>query len=175
MKISYKMASCVGMGIVSFLLLPTYVQGQLNNKPFSFNTPSGMPGMSIGGMEAVLNDKILGMRPENMVRGTDGRLLTLMEGPGNSAIVSYPGGSFIPGYKGSGYAEGNSLMSAGAFNPYFVTREETQGGFYAMMVTSGDTINTWTGRIVSGSPVSYAPYNSVDSWTGMVQINNGSE
>lgn len=175
MKISYKMASRVGMGLFGFILLPTHVHGQLNNRPFSFNTPSGMTGMSIGGMEAVLNDKILGIRPENMVRGTDGRLLTLMEGPGNSAIVSDTGGSFIPGYKGGGYAAGNSLMSAGAFNPYFVRREERKGGPYTMMVTSGDTVNTWTARIVSGSPVSYAPYSSVDTWTGMVQPNSGME
>lgn len=166
MNISYKMASC--MGVFGFLLAPSPIAAQLNNQPFSFNTPSGAPGMSIGGMEAVLNDKILGIRPENMVRGTDGRLLTLMEGPGHTAIVSYPGGSFIPSYKGTDFNTENNMMSVGAFNPYFVSGETSALRSY-ISVSSGDTVNTWTARVISGGPVSYAPYSSVDTWTGMVQ------
>lgn len=151
--------------LCGILFLAGTAQAQLINRPFSFNTPSGGVGMSIGGRQAILNDKILGSRPDNLVRGADGQLITVISGPGRSAISSIEGGGTIPGYRGRSFRDGNPGMSAGAFNAYFVPG--SSGGGVGPVLESGATINTWTGRIITGMPVSYTPSSSVDTWTGM--------
>jgi hypothetical protein len=159
------MAAVVCAGFLS--ILPHMASAQLNNRPFSFNTPTGGVGMSVGGMQAILNDKILGERPDNLVRGVNGQLLSVTKGPGNAAIVSEENGSFIPRFRGTSYKDGNTAFSAGAFNAYFVPQSHDMGPSPGA-VTSSASISTWTSRIMTGAPVSYSPESSVDNWTGMV-------
>lgn len=142
---------------------------QLNNKPFSFNTPSGGVGMSVGGKQAILNKELFNMKPDNMLRDINGSLLSVTEGRGNTAIVNYEGGSVIPSYRGTSYKGDNSSWSAGVFNTFFMSNNESLSGFptYAQMQT-GAAISTWTSRVTTGMPVSYMPSNSVDMWTSMV-------
>lgn len=140
---------------------------QQNNKPFSFNTPNGSPGMSIGGKQAILNNEILGATPDNMVRDNSGVLLSVTKTKGGSAIVGYEGGSLIPSFRGSSFKGDNDSWSAGVFNTFFVPYSSDSYSSNATLHT-GAIISTWTGRIASNMPVSYLPSNSVDSWTGMV-------
>lgn len=144
------------------------VLAQFNNKPFSFNTPSGSPGMSAAGKQAILNNEISGIRPDNLLRATDGSLLSVRKGKGGVPIVSYEGGSVIPSFRGSSFRGDNESWSAGVFNSFFEAHEsDLRAPSYAQIHT-GAVISTWTGRIASDMPVSYMPANSVDSWTGMV-------
>lgn len=144
---------------------------QLNNKPYAFKgSPNGGVGMSIGGMQAIINQKVLGVTPDNLVRAPNGVLLDVTKGPNNVAITSNEGGGFIPGYKGTGFRGDNAGMSAGAFNAYFVPGNASGGagdGTYGH-VHSGAIVSSWTGRVMSGAGVSYLPSSSVDSWTGSV-------
>lgn len=141
---------------------------QLNNKPFSFGTPNGGAGMSPGGKQAILNREIMGVSPDNMVRSPDGVLLSVTKEKGGSAIVSFESGSFIPSFRGSSFRGDNEMWSAGVFNTFFEPKNsDSVVSSYAWLQT-GATINTWTGRVISDQPVSYAPANSVDIWTGMV-------
>lgn len=143
-------------------------QAQLNNRPFSFNTPSGGVGMSLGGKQVILNREVFGQTPDNLVRGADGSLLSVTKEDGGSAIVRYEGGSFIPSFRGSSFRGNHDSWSVGVFNTFFEPRDDNSSlSSYARMQT-GAIISTWTGRVTSDQPVSYMPANPVDVWTGMV-------
>ncbi len=141
---------------------------QMNSKPFSFSTPGGGLGMSIGGKQAILNNEISGAAPGNMLRADDGSLLSVVKGKGGVPVVSYEGGSVIPSFRGGSFRGDNESWSIGVFNTFFEARKnDSLTSTYAQMQT-GAVISTWTGRIASNLPVSYTPANSVDTWTGMV-------
>lgn len=140
---------------------------QPNNKPFSFNTPSGGPGMSLGGKQTILNKEVFGTTPKNLVRDNDGFLLDVSKEKGGSAIVSYEGGSFIPSFRGSSFKGDNASWSAGVFNTFFVPHNSSYYSLSPVQHT-GAVISTWTGRIASDMAISYMPANSLDLWTGMV-------
>lgn len=158
-----------------FLLLLCGLGGaasaQMNNRPYAFKTITGGVGMSMGGKQAILNQKIYGVSPENMVRAPDGVLLDVQKGPGGAAIVSTEGGGFIPSYRGTSFRGNNTDMAVGVFNSYFTPGVSDSGGggsAYAH-AHAGAVISTWTARVTSGGqPVSYLPGNTVDTWTGMV-------
>lgn len=167
MKTSYT------LGLLTFLLVggSSFLSyAQLDNKPFSFKgTPDGGIGMSIGGRQAILNQKILGVTPENLVRAPNGVLLDVVKGPGQTAIVSQEGGGTIPSYHGLSYKGQNENMSVGVFNAYFSPNQERSSTPSVVFLNSSALVSTWTGRVVSGGvPVSYSPNSSVDTWTGMV-------
>ena len=149
---------------------------QLNNQPFAFRgTPSGGLGMSIGGRQAILDNKIFGITPRNLVRGTSGILLDVTKGVGNTAIVNRQGGGVIPSYRGSSYKGANSDMAFGVFNSFFSPRQASSSSAAASLAAtdSGSVVSTWTARIVSGgAPVSFSPYSSVDNWTSLVYMPN---
>lgn len=146
-------------------------EAQLNNRPFSFKTPSGGVGMSLGGKQAILNERIYDSTPRNLSRAPDGSLLDITKGPEGVALASVPGAdNFIPSYRGTSFRGGNADMSVGVFNAYFTPQNSGGGGAdsYAHYHSSA-VVSTWTGRVVSGGePVSYLPGNSVDNWTSMV-------
>ncbi|MEZ5918545.1 MAG: hypothetical protein R3D66_01015 [Alphaproteobacteria bacterium] len=164
-----KIAFFTFIAACAFLFLTaTNVQAQMNNRPFSFNTPSGGVGMSIGGQQAILNKQVFGVEPENMVRGPSGDLLSVTKGDGGVAIVSFEGGSFIPSFRGSSFRGENESWAAGVFNSFFEPTNRDSGlSSYAKFQT-GAAISTWTGRVSSGTPVSFMPQSPVDIWTGMV-------
>lgn len=150
---------------------------QLDNKPFSFkNAPGGGVGMSIGGRQAIINEKLFDATPDNLQRAPDGSLVDVTEGPGNSAITFRHGtDSTIPGFKGSSFRGDNDLMQVGVFNPYFAPNFNSTtlpGIAYSHLYTTS-TINSWTGGV---SPESHAFMsrggNTVDRWTMFVSSMN---
>ncbi len=155
---------------IGFTIIGHSAMAQMDNRPFSFRgTPDGGVGMSIGAQQAIINDKILGFRPKNLVRSDSGILLDVTIGPGRSAIVSNEGNSgYLPKYKGRSYKDDNLDMTAGVFNSYFSPRKGGNSRAALASITSGTMISTWTSRVVSGAPVSFTPNNSVDDWTALV-------
>lgn len=121
---------------------------QLDNRPFSFkNAPSGV-GMSTGGRQAIINEKLFDATPDNLQRAPDGSLVDVTEGPGNSAITFRHGTtSVIPGFKGSSFRGDNDLMQVGVFNPYFAPdfNSTTLPGIAYSHLYTNSTINSWTG------------------------------
>lgn len=159
------------LALAGFLLaVPDAAFAQMNNRPYSFRlSPGGGVGMSIGGQQAILNDKLLGVQPKNLVRDQNGYLLDITKGPGSSAIVSSFGtGAPIPGFHGRSYTGDNPMMAVGVFNNYFIP-SAAGSGCCSSQEKSGTVINTWTARVVSGGiGVSYNNDSLVDVWTGQV-------
>lgn len=157
-------------GIVPLLLvfLSPQAQAQLNNRPYSFNTPDGGVGMSAGGRQAIINEELTDATPDNLVRGSRGELLNLREGPGKSAIVSVPGGNVIPGFKGSTFR--NPGDAAGVFNAFFTPRSSAPSyvSYISFTQQSGGIIDTWTSRAVNNRLTYFGGRNPIDAWTGIV-------
>lgn len=169
---------CIALAVIAVIFATIGTAwAQLDNKPFSFrNSPTGGLGMSQGGKQAIINEKIFDSTPDNLQRGPNGELVDVIEGPGKSAIVFWHGtNSSIPGFHGTDFRGENQLMQAGVFNAYFGTNNGSAGfdGYnYAQFVTAA-MINSWTMTMIPGN-VS-APYygtNSVDSWTSFVNSMN---
>lgn len=155
------------IAVIGLSAAPAFAQ--LQNSPFSFrNNPSGGIGMSPGGRQAILNDKLLDRTPSVILRDPSGQLLSLREGPDNSAIVAVPGGNFIPGYRGRDFRRPGSGMGVGVFNAYFLPRRDRSGGAYAVQADSADLINTWTLRVMADGSAGLGVGGPVDLWTAMV-------
>lgn len=157
------------------LFISPIAGAQMSNAPFSFhNNPGGGVGMSVGGRQALINEKILGATPDNLVRGPSGELLDVQKGPGGSAITSHPGtGQVIPQYRGTGFQGNQSEMAREAFTGYFLPFMFAISYAPSSDMHSAATVSTWTSRVLSGGmPISYLDGNVVDSWTGQVLIMN---
>ena len=143
---------------------------QLSNKPFSFGNNRPGVGMSIGGRQAILNERFTGATPDVLIRDARGELLDIdRTRPGHAAVVSRPGGNFIPGFRRADWKGGNLGISVGAFNAFFVTRRDDSGGFILIQGESGAMVNTWTSRVVSDAGgIVYRADSPVDVWTGQV-------
>lgn len=162
---------CIVAAACIMVSAPHTASAQLNNKPFSFSRSTDGIGMSQGGRQAILNDKIFNTRPDNLIRGNGGLLLDVTEGPGKSATVFFLGtNTVIPGYHGTSYkGDNNPMMEAGVFNSFFVPSSGSSivSGFGAEI--SAAVVNTWTSRVISGgAPMSYNNGSLVDIWTGQV-------
>lgn len=104
-----------------------------------------------------------------MVRARDGSLLTVEEGKGNIAFVSFPNGSIIPDYRGRDYRGQNYDWFAGGFNEYFIFDSYRGLSLTSYIdINTGKVISTWTTRVVTDIPMSYQANSSVENWTGMV-------
>lgn len=141
----------------------------ISNEPFSFRGAPGGVGISIGGQQAILNKEIFNQHPDNMVRDPAGRLLSVTEGPGESAFVSYPGtGTFIPQFRTS-WKSSRQLGAAIAGNNYYQPAIFFSSADSIVAAPSGATVSTWTARVSSGDmPISYLQSNVIDNWTGQV-------
>ena len=144
--------------------MTTDASAQMNNKPYSFSGGGSSLGMSSAARQAILNQKLTGATPDNLVRGPNGALLEVTRGPGNTAITRDQAGVAIPGYRGRGNIASGGV---GLFNNFFYSGSFRRGGTYtfASRIT-GDAIAGWTG-MVSGGRV-YSGGNSVDAWTSQV-------
>lgn len=165
------------ISVLALFMLPLGydASAQISNQPFSFRNQGGSPGISLGGREAILNEKIQGVHPDNLLRTPGGELLYVQEGPGSGAFVSYPGvGQTIPNYRGTSFREYHPEMKAGYFNGFFLP--SFYGASYpayssSSISPSGAMVSTWTGRVTSGGmPLSYMEGNVVDGWTGQVLL-----
>lgn len=142
---------------------------QFNNKPYSFNTPTGSPGMSTAGRRAILNDQLFDIRPRNMLRAEDGDLLSVEKSKGGTAIIADSSGNILPGYRGTGVFDVN--VYAGAFNSYFTANGTAGRGAFGGY--SHDTIGGWINLIdyQNGPMIPYYTSSPVDAWTMMVAHN----
>lgn len=84
-------------------------EAQQNNRAFSFNGSGGGSGMSFGARQAIVNQQVLGITPNQLVTGPGGVLLNVQRGPGGSAIVSTLGGTVIPSFRGGFRGSGGSI------------------------------------------------------------------
>ncbi len=162
--------------IIGFIIVPVSLASAqlISNKPFSFkNSGNSSVGMSVGGKQAIINDKLLDSRPDNLLRSQSGELLNVQKGADGSAFVSYPGtGQFIPEYRGTSFKNGSPEMGVGVFNGFFVPMGGNMGIFYPQ--NSGVTVSTWTARVISGGiPVFYqGEDDAIETWTGNVFMMN---
>ncbi len=156
-----------GVALLLLALQPDMASSQLIGEPFSFPTSSGGPGMSIGGRQAILNEKLFGQRPDNLLRSpSTGELLTVEKGPGGSAFARYSGSDvFLPQFRTS-FRQNDPSMAAGIFNGFFLSSIGMPVFFPNPY--SGASVSTWTARVSSGMPVSYGDQNVVDEWTSQV-------
>lgn len=164
----------IALFILPALFFSAAANAQMGNQPFSFGNAQG-GGMSVGGKQAIINEKALGIAPNTLLRGSGGELLDVQNGPGGSVLTSYSGTTHsIPGYKGVSIQEAHPDMTVGIFNGFFLpTLYSTGYSPYSTSVgtLSGATISTWTSRVTSGGmPLSYLTGNAVDGWTGQVLI-----
>lgn len=159
------MRSCLaGLAVVavSVMAFAGSASAQMNSQPYKFKGGSSL-GMSDAGRQAILNQKLDGRTPDNIMRGANGSLIEITKGPNNVAIARGSDGVVIPGYHGRGGAFGGGV---GWFNPYFVGGSGSNNGTsnFASMITS-NSIAGWTGMVVGGN---VGGANSIDSWMSMI-------
>lgn len=170
MRSLFRLKQMTIMSLHLVLLASGTAHAQMSNKPFVFkNTPGGI-GMSVGGKQAIFNEKFFGEQPHNLVRDSSGNLLDIQNGPGRNVFVSYPGTDlFIPNYRGSSFKGARSDMTAGVFNAFFSPSSSGRSSVPYPQIQSGETISTWTTRVASGNTtVSYSGDSVVDNWTSQV-------
>jgi hypothetical protein len=142
-------------------------QAQFNNKPYSFNTPTGAPGMSRAARQAIINDELYNSRPENMLRDATGGLLSVEKSKGGTAIVRTADGEILPGYQGTSISVGG--ISVGVFNAYFMAADSDRRFSPLQSMAATYTINGWINLLSRDGralipPVTASP---VDGWTWM--------
>ena len=144
---------------------------QMSNQPYTFRNGSPSVGMSAGGKQAIINEKLYDATPRNLLHNSRGELLDVQEGPGQSAIIFRHGtNTTVPGYRTT-FRDGRFDMSAGVFNTYFIPSSSGSSPGYASIgqMHGGATASTWTARVITGGPVSYLGLdNPVEVWTGQV-------
>ncbi|WP_119165126.1 hypothetical protein [Algihabitans albus] len=150
-----------------YLSLAMPAQAQLNNKPFSFNTPDGGVGMSTAGRQAMILDQVFGIRPNDLVRDSLGALGTVEQSQGGSVVFRDASGRIIPGFRGRSWRGPGDF--AGSFNAFFAPGSGDGFSGYRYATSAAGTIGGWTSQLdprgggyirVSGSPI--------DAWTSMV-------
>lgn len=164
---SLRISIVVAMSMALISVTAGFAYAQLNNKPYAFrNSPGGL-GMSPAGKQAILNDKVLGRTPDNLVRGPDGYLLDVIKGPGNVVIVQREGqGGFIPGYRGTDFRDDHAEMQAGVYNLYFNDQSLDRPRYMYDNYQTAAIIGTWIASVSPGA--AYDPTNPVTSWTVFV-------
>jgi hypothetical protein len=162
----WRPAALLTIGLTVVLAQPGVGQAQFNNKPYSFNTPTGSPGMSTATKQAIINEQLFDQRPKNILRAPSGELLSVEETKGGSALVRNQAGTVLPGYSGTS-ALGPG-MQAGIFNAYFASNSSRDFSYFnsdAIRAINGwiNMISPEYGFMIPGSAVS-----PVDGWTWMV-------
>jgi hypothetical protein len=149
----------------SLSLFAADASAQMNNKPYSFKGGSSL-GMSSAARQAILNKKLTGATPDNIMRGADGSLIEISKGPGSTAVAIGSDGAVIPSYHGRGDAFDGAV---GIFNPYFLGNSGQRSGSYSIASRlTGNAISGWTG-MVTGSPVFLGGgTSSIDAWTSLI-------
>ncbi len=168
---SAKLLTVLGALLIGFSLAAP-AQAQLNNKPFSFNTPDGGVGMSTAGRQAMILHQVYNIRPGNLLRDPQGNLGTVEQGPGGSVVFRDSGGTVIPGFRGTSWRGPGDF--AGSFNGFFIPGNGSGVDNFRFASSAANTIGGWTSQLdprgsgfirVSGSPI--------DTWTSMVGMLGG--
>ncbi len=158
----------VGAVLIAFGVAgaPQHASAQLNNKPFSFNTPDGGVGMSTAGRQAMILDQVYNIRPDNLLRDPQGNLGTVEQGPGGSVVFRNSGGTVLPGFKGSSWRGPGDF--AGSFNAFFVPGTGSGLPYYRYSTSAADTIGGWTSQLDDRGRYFGGTATPIDSWTAMV-------
>ena len=150
--------------VVSLFLMTADASAQMNNKPFSFSNGGSSLGMSNAARQAILNQKLTGATPDNIMRGPGGALIEVSRGPNNIAIARGQDGVALQGYHGRG---GVLSGGAGLFNPFFYGNSgQRSGSFTFASQLTGNAIAGWTSMV--GGAAQYSPGNSIDAWTSLI-------
>ena len=150
---------------IAFLMLaPAPSHAQIGNQPFSFGNGSGGPGMSDAGRQAIINQKILGVTPQVLLKDELGRPLGVTSGPGGIPIVTGPAGELLPGYRGRGWKGSDPAKGAGVFNAFFA-RGRQDGPSMSAAPTTGQTVDAWTNTVQYGGPSGHG--SPIDQWVAM--------
>ncbi|HSV29329.1 MAG TPA: hypothetical protein VLL76_07215 [Candidatus Omnitrophota bacterium] len=136
-----------GWAAMAALLAPHLALAQWNNEPYQFRSNiGGGAGMSTAYRQAIIDKELYGRRPENLVKGPDGRLLEVIERD-QQAFLADPEPNFI--VRRSGWASGGASVGVGGV---------AIGGWTAMV--DGGPVTGYAGSQPSASPI--------DSWVGML-------
>ncbi|ANK79454.1 MAG: hypothetical protein TEF_00625 [Rhizobiales bacterium NRL2] len=134
----------------------------------NFNFRGGNQAVSFAHRQAILDQQLRGVTPDNLLRGSDGRLLEVERGPDGVAIVreqvgaAIPTGSVVLSSRG---ADGFSF-GVGGFNAHF----GSGGASGAFVVTppvggeTGDTVNNWVSLVSPGAGAA-GGRGAIDTWT----------
>lgn len=139
---------------VALSMAPAGASAQWNNEPYRFGANigagSGGAGMSLAYRQAILNEELFGRRPENLVRGADGRLLDVIERD-QQAFLAEPEPDFL-------VRRGDRLR--------VVT------GIDGLGFGAATPIDRWTGTLNAGAQawaVTGRSSQPIDAWIGMLE------
>lgn len=169
MKNSIAFASCLSLAA----MLWSFNAVAQNNQPFAFGSVIGgsingstSTGMSAAGREAILNEKLFGSRPSNLIVGPNGALLNVSEGPGGIAVVSERSSPVVPQVRGSFTSQfgGIGLQSFGGSSSL------TGSGLLNASALTTAAISGWIDFVQGrrSTPASASTRNTIDSWTSQV-------
>ncbi|WP_424469921.1 hypothetical protein [Parvibaculum sp.] len=138
----------------------------LNNRPFSFGSFAG-PSIGVAGAQAQLNSQLFGVRPTDILRGPNGTLYSVIQGPGHSALVFDAAGRLVVGFPGA--------TSFGAYRvtPWnYPTLYGEEGGGEAALIT-GATLTSWTtmvggGVAIPGTYIYPTTESAINMWIAQV-------
>lgn len=161
----------IGLTVLGVATVATPAMAQLDNRPFQFRDSGGV-GMSTAGRQAILNQKILGQTPDNLVR-RNGVLLDVVEGRGGEALARAPGGgAFLPNARPEGFRFRGAAV--GVFNTFFMRGGGGTGGYVPAASRTSYSLTGWTAGVVSdgydAGPQGATTSAVVAAWTRQVQF-----
>jgi len=127
---------------VALSAMPAWAQW--NNQPYSFRAGGGV-GMSTAYRQAYIDQQISGNRPRNLLRGSDGSLLTVTEHHGQ-AFVSTPQPNYVINRGGIAAGISIGLGGVGILSP----------------------VDSWTGTVVSTLPAPGTGRPPIDTWVAQL-------
>lgn len=142
--------------LAAAVLVPSLASAQWNNQPYQFRSNiGGGAGMSQAYREAMINEELFDRRPDNLVRGADGRLLEVVEYQ-NQAFLANPEPDFLPRAGATGARAWVSV-----------------GGLGAGLGIGSAPIAGWTAATNLPEPADYgatrlAGSSPIDQWIGQL-------
>lgn len=162
-----------GLCAGALLMTSQPAMSQMDNRPFQFRQSGGL-GMSTGGRQAILQEKLRNQRPDNLVR-RNGVLVDVVEGPGGAAIVQNQGAAFVPNARRGGFRADGAAV--GVFNPFFRNGGGGSSGAspaIPAMYHSSTALTGWTHAVASESHMPSVASNATSSviaaWTQQVYL-----
>ena len=132
----------------------------------------GTAGMSLGYRQAILNDRLLGSRPDALFRGPNGALVDVDRRSGQAFLRSPDSGAFLPGSnpnRGWATGLGTGLGWWGAYLPGSSGRFFGSGG-------AGNSLANWIGQLPAadglpaGTSLVVGAATPIDSWIRQLDL-----
>lgn len=145
----------------------TAAQAQAGNLPYQ----SGGAGISTGARQAILNARLLGSTPRNLVRGPDGSLLDVSRRGSQAFLRSPETGAILPGGSpGRGWSTGlgTGLGWGGLASAYggALSQRYARGSSAESMMQWISMLDMGSGRSYSGGFSVSETGGPIDQWTG---------